>query len=243
MTKTLVLEVRPRACLVLMLGAPQIHGRASVAEGYNLALPLAGDEPAEQPAPAQQQQPSRSAATAAQPAAAAAAQAAPASLPPADDLGAELDLYGDIHETLAATTDAGGGGAAASAPTSQQPAAPQQQKQEPSQQQASQQAGQSVSAAQPAPPRPPAAPLPPAPAGQLQQDGGSAVFVGNLQWWTTDVELEAACAEFGPVSAVHFSEDKVTGRSKGYARVHFADVGAAERCKGALSGSVYVLSG
>ncbi len=56
--KTLVLEVRPRACLVLMLGAPQIHGRASVAEGYNLALPLAGDEPAEQPAPAQQQQPS-----------------------------------------------------------------------------------------------------------------------------------------------------------------------------------------
>lgn len=67
---------------------------------------------------------------------------------------------------------------------------------------------------------------------------GSAVFIGNLQWWTTDAEVEAACAAFGQVSLVQFTEDKSNGRSKGYARVHFSDAAAASLCKTGLNGRV-----
>lgn len=65
---------------------------------------------------------------------------------------------------------------------------------------------------------------------------GSAVFIGNLQWWTTDAEVEGACAAFGHVTSVQFTEDKSNGRSKGYARVHFSDAGAANLCKTGLNG-------
>ncbi len=42
----------------------------------------------------------------------------------------------------------------------------------------------------------------PPPEPPSSTSGGSAVFVGNLQWWTTDAELEAACGEYGPVVSV-----------------------------------------
>lgn len=67
---------------------------------------------------------------------------------------------------------------------------------------------------------------------------GSAVFIGNLQWWTTDAEVESACAAFGHVTSAQFTEDKSNGRSKGYARVHFSDAGAANLCKTGLNGRV-----
>ena len=144
-----------------------------------------------------------------------------------DDFAAD-ELYGDIHDGLANADN----GTAATAALQPVQLAHQQQQQQPAKPQQPQAALQ-----QPSRPPPPVA-LP------MQRDGSngattsSVVFVGNLQWWTTDAELEAACAEFGPVSAVQFTEDKASGRSKGYARVHFSDATAAEQCKAGLSGWV-----
>ena len=45
-----------------------------------------------------------------------------------------------------------------------------------------------------------ASPLPPClPTAAGGQDEGSAVFISNLQWWTTDAELEQLCAAYGQV--------------------------------------------
>lgn len=42
-----------------------------------------------------------------------------------------------------------------------------------------------------------------------QEESGSAVFVSNLQWWTTDAELEQLCAPYGRVTSLRFIDDKV----------------------------------
>jgi cleavage and polyadenylation specificity factor subunit 6/7 len=143
-----------------------------------------------------------------------------------DDFAAD-ELYGDINDGL---PNADGSTAATAASPIQ--LAQQQQRKQPAKPQQPQAALQ-----QPSRPPPPVA-LPVQRDGSNGASASSVVFVGNLQWWTTDAELEAACAEFGPVSAVQFTEDKASGRSKGYARVHFSDATAAEQCKAGLSGWV-----
>jgi RNA recognition motif. (a.k.a. RRM, RBD, or RNP domain) len=161
-------------------------------------------------------------------AAAEAAQPAALKQPTQQDDFAADDLYGDIHDGLA-NADSGTAATAAAQPVQ---LAHQQQPQQPAKPQQSPAALQ-----QPSRPPPPVA-LPMQRDGSNGASASSVVFVGNLQWWTTDAELEAACAEFGPVSAVQFTEDKASGRSKGYARVHFSDATAAEQCKAGLSGWV-----
>jgi hypothetical protein len=79
----------------------------------------------------------------------------------------------------------------------------------------------------------PAAALTTAPAGE-----GSAVFVSNLQWWTTDAELEAACAPYGHVLNIRFIDDKACGKSRGMAIVEFAEAEAAAQCIAGLNGCV-----
>lgn len=71
------------------------------------------------------------------------------------------------------------------------------------------------------------------------QQGGSALYIGNLAWWTTDAELEAQCAEFGEVSQLTTYEDKTNGKSKGYVMVEFASPAAATACRQKLSGYVW----
>jgi RNA recognition motif-containing protein len=67
---------------------------------------------------------------------------------------------------------------------------------------------------------------------------GSAVFVSNLQWWTTDVELEALCAAYGHVVSIRFLDDKACGKSRGMAVVEFAGSDAATACIAGLAGCV-----
>jgi superfamily II DNA/RNA helicase len=43
-----------------------------------------------------------------------------------------------------------------------------------------------------------------------------SIFVGNLPWKTTAVELDALFSEFGTVERATISKQRVTGRSKGY---------------------------
>ncbi|KAL4422550.1 hypothetical protein ABPG75_008747 [Micractinium tetrahymenae] len=65
---------------------------------------------------------------------------------------------------------------------------------------------------------------------------GSAVFVSNLQWWTTDAELEQLCAAYGRVLSIRFIDDKSCGKSRGMAIVEYAEAGAADACIAGLNG-------
>ena len=67
--------------------------------------------------------------------------------------------------------------------------------------------------------------------------GSTAVYVGGLQWWTTDAELDALCRPYGELISLRFFEDKGNGKSKGYALAKFATAEAALRCKEGLNGS------
>ncbi len=63
------------------------------------------------------------------------------------------------------------------------------------------------------------------------------MYVGGLQWWTTDAELDALCRPYGELISLRFFEDKGNGKSKGYALANFATAEAALRCKEGLNGS------
>lgn len=63
---------------------------------------------------------------------------------------------------------------------------------------------------------------------------GSSLYIGNLQWWTTDSELETLCSKHGQVLNIKTFEDKTTGKSKGYVLVQFASAEAATACQAAL---------
>ena len=65
----------------------------------------------------------------------------------------------------------------------------------------------------------------------------NSVFVTNLQWWTTDVELEAACSQYGPVATIRFIEDRACGKSRGMAVVDFAHAQSAQACIDGMTGT------
>ena len=56
------------------------------------------------------------------------------------------------------------------------------------------------------------------------------MYVSGLTWWTTDVEVETYCSEYGKVREVTFFAEKSNGKSKGTACVEFEDAAAAKAC-------------
>lgn len=76
----------------------------------------------------------------------------------------------------------------------------------------------------------------PATQQQYSGDGSGMLFVGDLQWWTTDAELEAALSEYGRVKNLKFYEERVSGKSKGYCQVEFYDHASAAACKQGMNG-------
>ena len=62
------------------------------------------------------------------------------------------------------------------------------------------------------------------------------MYVGQLQWWTTDAELESLCSEYGQVQELKIFEERGNGKSKGYALVRLASSAAAQACKEGLNG-------
>lgn len=62
------------------------------------------------------------------------------------------------------------------------------------------------------------------------------MFISNLQWWTTDAELEQLCAAHGRVLSIRFIDDKACGKSRGMAIVEYAEAGAADACIAGLNG-------
>ncbi|GAB2279815.1 hypothetical protein Dimus_014454 [Dionaea muscipula] len=70
--------------------------------------------------------------------------------------------------------------------------------------------------------------------------GGSTIlFVGDLHWWTTDVELKAVLVRYGMVKEVKFFDEKASGKSKGYCQVEFYDSAAATACKEGMNGHIF----
>lgn len=65
---------------------------------------------------------------------------------------------------------------------------------------------------------------------------GCSVFVANLQWWTTDAELESLCSQYGTVTGVRFIEDRACGKSRGMAVVDFTTPQAVQACIDGMNG-------
>ncbi|GBG88094.1 hypothetical protein CBR_g46583 [Chara braunii] len=75
-------------------------------------------------------------------------------------------------------------------------------------------------------------------ARQGEAEEPTILFVGNLQWWTTDAELENILSEFGRLRFFRVIEDKASGVSKGYCVVEFESRTSAVDCKEKLHGKV-----
>lgn len=62
------------------------------------------------------------------------------------------------------------------------------------------------------------------------------LFVGGLDWGTTDASLRAAFERFGTVTDAKVVMDRETGRSRGFGFVTFEDGTAADTAVGAMNG-------
>ncbi|MFM7817599.1 MAG: RNA recognition motif domain-containing protein, partial [Verrucomicrobiota bacterium] len=58
------------------------------------------------------------------------------------------------------------------------------------------------------------------------------LYVGNLSFNTTEMQLQDAFAAHGPVSEVNLMVDRATGRSRGFA---FVTMGTAEAAQAAIA--------
>ena len=63
------------------------------------------------------------------------------------------------------------------------------------------------------------------------------VFVGNLDFGTTEESIRAAFEAFGAVERVSLMTDRDTGRSRGFAFVEMADSNEADQAITALNGT------
>ncbi|ERN13697.1 hypothetical protein AMTRI_Chr06g177210 [Amborella trichopoda] len=71
------------------------------------------------------------------------------------------------------------------------------------------------------------------------ESGNTMLFVGELQWWTTDAELESVLSQYGRVKDLKFFDERASGKSKGYCQVEFYDPAAAAACKESMNGHVF----
>ncbi|XBI92744.1 hypothetical protein VPH35_029733 [Triticum aestivum] len=67
----------------------------------------------------------------------------------------------------------------------------------------------------------------------------TALYIGDLPWWTTDAEVEAALAPHGALDGLYFYADKCSGRSRGSCRADFLHPAAAASAAAALHGRVF----
>ena len=62
------------------------------------------------------------------------------------------------------------------------------------------------------------------------------LFVGNLDWGTTDEDLQALFEQYGAVEEAIIIKDKFSGRSKGFGFVTFTNDADADAAIAALDG-------
>lgn len=66
-----------------------------------------------------------------------------------------------------------------------------------------------------------------------------SLFVGNLSFRTTEVELNALFKPFGQVGRVHLAMDRETGRARGFAFVEMPNDEEAAKAIAALDGKEF----
>jgi len=66
---------------------------------------------------------------------------------------------------------------------------------------------------------------------------GSKLFVGNLDYRSTEQDLRDAFSRYGDVVDATVVQDRDTGRSRGFGFVEFGDDGAAQRAISELDGT------
>ncbi len=64
------------------------------------------------------------------------------------------------------------------------------------------------------------------------------IYIGNLNYDTTEDTLRALFAEFGEIESVKVITDRYTGRSKGFAFVEMATEQAAQEAISGLNGKL-----
>jgi RNA recognition motif-containing protein len=62
------------------------------------------------------------------------------------------------------------------------------------------------------------------------------LYIGNLNWQTTEADLQAAFEEFGQVSSVTIIKDKYTGQSRGFGFVEMPDDSEGQAAIDGLNG-------
>lgn len=63
------------------------------------------------------------------------------------------------------------------------------------------------------------------------------LFVGGLNWGTTEQELREAFAKFGEIAEVAIITDRESGRSRGFGFVTFAAPGDADKAVAEMNGA------
>ena len=62
------------------------------------------------------------------------------------------------------------------------------------------------------------------------------VYVGNIPWATKEDELKEAFSSYGDIEEVVIIRDKLTGRSKGFGFITFAEDEAADKAIAEMDG-------
>jgi RNA recognition motif-containing protein len=62
------------------------------------------------------------------------------------------------------------------------------------------------------------------------------LYIGNLNWQTTEADLQAAFEAFGQVSSVTIIKDKYTGQSRGFGFVEMTDDSEGQAAIDGLNG-------
>ncbi|MEK7399058.1 MAG: RNA-binding protein [Candidatus Poribacteria bacterium] len=62
------------------------------------------------------------------------------------------------------------------------------------------------------------------------------LYIGNLSFDVTEEELEKSFSQYGEVASVAIIKDSVSGRSKGFGFIEFADEASAKSAKEGMDG-------
>jgi len=65
------------------------------------------------------------------------------------------------------------------------------------------------------------------------------LYIGNLSYRVRERELQALLEQFGEVVSLKIVKDRVTGRSKGFGFVEFADMQAGKQAVETLNGTEF----
>eukprot|EP01133_Synstelium_polycarpum_P008928 gene8928-10466_t len=68
-----------------------------------------------------------------------------------------------------------------------------------------------------------------------QENIPPAVYIGGLEWWTTEHQIETLFAEFGKFKTLKIFENELNGKSKGYAFAEFQSTEVAIAAKEKLA--------